>query len=171
VDVTRGSNRVAFLGRDEPRKGLDVLLEAWRTVSQVIPAAELVVMGAEREPAGINWMGLVDDTTKAEVLASTALFVAPNLGGESFGVILVEAMSAGAAVVASDLASFREVGGDAVRYFSTGSSGDLAGVLIALLGDANEVASMSRAGKARAAQFDWGTVATKYRAIYAEALS
>jgi phosphatidylinositol alpha-mannosyltransferase len=171
VDVTREANRVAFLGRDEPRKGLDVLLEAWRTVSQVIPAAELVVMGAEREPAGITWMGPVDDTTKAEVLASSALFVAPNLGGESFGVILVEAMSAGAAVVASDLASFREVGGDAVRYFSTGSSGDLAGVLIALLGDANEVASMSRAGKARAAQFDWGTVATKYRAIYAEALS
>ena len=170
IEVTRQPNRVVFLGRDEPRKGLDVLLEAWRTVSQVA-AAELVVMGAEREVAGVTWMGPVEDAVKAEVLASSAILVAPNLGGESFGVILVEGMSAGAAVVASDLASFQDVGGDAVRYFATGSSGDLAGVLIALLGDLSAVASMSRAGKARATQFDWATVAASYREIYQQALS
>ncbi|HJS72347.1 MAG TPA: glycosyltransferase family 4 protein [Acidimicrobiia bacterium] len=171
VQVTRHPHRVAFLGRDEPRKGLDVLLEAWRTVSQVVSTSELVVMGADRDVAGVTSMGPVDDETKAEVLASSAVVVTPNLGGESFGVVLVEAMAAGAAVVASDLESFRAVGGDSVRYFSTGDSGELAGVLVALLGDAAGVESLSRAGKDRAARFDWSTVAARYREIYEKALS
>lgn len=167
----RNPKRVAFLGRDEPRKGLDVLLEAWRAVIQVVPDAELVVMGADRGDAGITWMGPVDDATKAKVLGSSAIYVAPNLGGESFGVVLVEAMAAGAAVLASDLAAFQDVGADAARYFATGSSGDLAGALISLLGDPEAVTELSRAGRARAAEFDWAKVAARYRDVYLEALS
>lgn len=170
-EVDRLPKRVCFLGRDEPRKGLDVLLDAWTTVTRDVPEAELVVMGTERDDVGIVWKGQVDDATKSEVLCSSQIYVAPNLGGESFGIVLVEAMAAGAAVVASDLPSFREVGRDAVRYFESGDSNDLAARLLALLDDAQTVAAMSEAGKARVGDFDWSKVAAEYRSAYAEALS
>lgn len=171
VDVGRHSARVAFLGRDEKRKGLDVLLEAWGRVSEALPDAELVVMGADRGLEGIKWMGAVDEAAKVEGLNSAAVYVAPNLGGESFGVVLVEGMAAGCAVVASDLESFREVGGDAVRYFRAGHPDDLATVLIDLMGDTASVGALAAAGVERARRFDWKTVAAQYRAVYEEALS
>lgn len=163
--------RVSFLGRDEKRKGLDVLLEAWGRVIEVFPAAVLHVMGADRGLDGVQWLVTVGDEEKAEMLASSAIFVAPNLGGESFGIVLVEGMAAGAAVVASDLPSFRDVGGDAVRYFKTGSSTDLANTLVDLLGNPAEVSKLSMAGRDRARMFDWTTVAARYRDIYQQALS
>lgn len=171
ADVDRHPGRVAFLGRDEKRKGLDVLLEAWARVSEAIPDAELFVMGADRGLDGITWMDAVDESGKVEGLNSAGVYVAPNLGGESFGVVLVEAMAAGCAAVASDLAAFREVGGDAVRYFRTGDPEDLAGALIDLMGDTAEVGTLAAAGLERARQFDWGTVAAQYRGVYEEALS
>lgn len=171
VDVERRPNRIAFLGRDEKRKGLDVLVHAWERVSKTNPDAELVVMGADRGLPSIEWWGSVDDEAKAKGLASSAIYVAPNLGGESFGVVLVEGMAAGAAVVASDLASFREVGGDAVCYFATADSDALADALVDLLSDASAVSRLSAEGRARARQFDWPTVAAGYRGVYEEALS
>jgi len=171
LDVARRPHRVTFLGRDEKRKGLDVLLDAWGEVSGSVDDAELVVMRADRGTWGVTWMGPVDETTKAEVLCSSGVYVAPNLGGESFGIVLVEGMAAGAAVVASDLESFRDVGGDVARYFTTGDSDALGALLIDLLGDAPAVEAMSSAGRERARQFDWENVAADYRAVYREAAS
>lgn len=169
--VERNHRRVAFLGRDEKRKGLDVLLKAWDRVAAEVEGVELVVMGARRDVDGIEWLGRVDDEVKRNGLGSSAVYVAPNLGGESFGVVLVEAMAAGAAVVASDLLAFQEVGGDAVRYFETGNSTDLAGTLIELLADPDTMEAMARAGTQRAWRYDWGTVADSYRKVYEAALS
>lgn len=169
--VERKHRRVAFLGRDEKRKGLDVLLRAWDRVAAEAEDVELVVMGARRDVDGIEWLGRVDDEAKRAGLGSSALYVAPNLGGESFGVVLVEAMAAGTAVVASDLSAFQEVGGDAVRYFETGNSADLAGTLIELLADPDTVEAMSRAGAERAWRYDWSTVAASYRQVYEAALA
>jgi phosphatidylinositol alpha-mannosyltransferase len=169
--IPRDPLRVSFLGRDEKRKGLDVLLEAWSRVAGVYPKAVLEVIGADRGLDGVTWLGTIGDEEKAQVLASSAIFVAPNLGGESFGVVLVEGMAAGAAVVASDLPSFREVGGDAVLYFETGSSSDLANTLIDLLGSPARVSKLSTAGRDRAQMFDWSTVAVRYRDVYEQALS
>jgi len=170
-DVARAPKRVAFLGRDEPRKGLDVLLEAWPAVLARDASAQLVVMGADRADEQITWMGWVDDDTKAETLASATLYVAPNLGGESFGIVLVEAMAAGAPVIASDLDSFRHVGGDAISYFAPGDATALATQIVSLLGDTAARRSMAVAGRTRAQQFDWPRVAAAYREIYREALS
>ncbi len=169
--VERNHRRVAFLGRDDKRKGLDVLLRAWDRVSAEVEDVELVVMGARREVDGIEWLGRVDEDAKKAGLGSSAVYVAPNLGGESFGIVLVEAMAAGTAVVASDLSAFQEVGGDAVRYFETGNSNDLAGTLIELLDDPDTVEAMARAGAGRAWMFDWSTVAASYRKVYETALS
>ena len=169
--VERSPRRVAFLGRDERRKGLDVLMGAWDRVAAQVGGAELVVMGAKRDVDGIEWLGRVDEDAKKAGLGSSAVYVAPNLGGESFGVVLVEAMAAGAAVVASDLPAFREVGGDAVRYFETGNSTDLAMTLIELLADRDTREAMARAGTERAWLFDWSTVAASYRDVYEASLS
>lgn len=170
-NVERNHRRVAFLGRDDKRKGLDVLLKAWDRVVAEVENAELVVMGAKRDVDGIEWLGGVDDEAKKAGLGSSAIYVAPNLGGESFGIVLVEAMAAGTAVVASDLPAFQEVGGDAVRYFETGNSTHLAGTLIELLADPDTVGALSRAGTERAWRYDWSTVAASYRQVYEAALS
>ena len=171
TDQERTPLRVAFLGRDEPRKGLDLLLESWGDVSNAVPDAQLVVMGASRGSHDVEWMGRVDDETKIRVLNSAAVYVAPNIGGESFGVVLVEAMAAGAAVLASDLQSFVDVGGEAVRYFRTGNVSDLTAKLVELLDDDKARGDLARRGRMRADQFDWDTVGAAYRVVYEESLS
>jgi phosphatidylinositol alpha-mannosyltransferase len=171
VGVTRDPMKVAFLGRDEPRKGLDLLLEAWDTVKTAHPSARLVVMGARRDDEGPVWLGRVDDQTKAEVLSSSAIYVAPNTGGESFGIVLVEAMAAGAAVVASDLEAFRAVAGGAARLFARGDSAALADAVIDLLSDPERREVMTATGRVIAARHDWSVVGAEYRQIYEEAVS
>jgi phosphatidyl-myo-inositol alpha-mannosyltransferase len=169
--VHRQMKRVAFLGRDEKRKGLDVLLEAWPIVINAVPDAELYVMGADRSRQGITWRGPVDDAGKVEGLVSSAIYVAPNLGGESFGVVLVEAMAAGAAVVASDLPSFRYVAAEAAHYFETGNPRALATTLIELLESPEVIEELATLGRARARRYGWETVVAEYRNVYQEALS
>lgn len=169
--VERNPRRVAFLGRDDKRKGLDVLMRAWDRVVAEVEDVELVVMGADRGVGGITWLGRVDEQAKRDGLGSSAVYVAPNLGGESFGVVLVEAMAAGTAVVASDLGAFQEVGGNAVRYFETGNSTDLATTLIELFADRDAMEAIARAGTERAWMFDWSTVTASYRNVYEAALS
>jgi phosphatidyl-myo-inositol alpha-mannosyltransferase len=171
VDTPRIEQRVAFLGRDEPRKGLDVLLEAWRNVADTHPAAQLVVMGADRGTPGVTWMGRVDDETKARVLNSASVFVAPQLGGESFGIVILEAMAAGAAVVASDLDPFQAVAGGGARFFPVGDSAALAAALRDLLDDDGERSRLGAAGRAGAAGYDWSVVGARYRELYASNLS
>lgn len=171
VPTERSPHRVAFLGRDEPRKGLDVLLEAWPMISEAVPDAELWAMGADRGTDGVRWMGRVDDETKAEVLSSSAVYVAPNTGAESFGITLVEAMAAGAAVVASNLPAFVEVAQDAARYFPTGNSRLLAESVIELLTEYGLRQVIASRGEVRAQEFDWSRVLAAYRREYRSALS
>ncbi|MGB7859942.1 MAG: glycosyltransferase family 4 protein [Acidimicrobiia bacterium] len=169
--VTRDQLQVSFLGRDERRKGLDVLLAAWPGILSESPGARLVVMGSDRGTPGIDWRGLVNDDEKTRVLNSSSVFVAPNLGGESFGIVVVEAMAAGTVVVASDIPAFRDVGGDAVVYFVPGDPTDLAETVVRLLADQRQRDELASAAIEQAAQFDWGLVAGSYRAVYERSLS
>jgi phosphatidyl-myo-inositol alpha-mannosyltransferase len=171
VEVARDPAKVAFLGRDEPRKGLDILLQAWEKVEITRAGSQLVVMGAHRDSAGPIWMGRVDEATKAMVLGSSSVYVAPQTGGESFGIVLLEAMAAGAAVVASDLPPFRDLAGDAARFFPVGDSGALAGAVIDLLGDAAERDRLATDGQRIAEQHDWSVVGGVYRDLYDEAVT
>lgn len=171
VDTLRIEDRVAFLGRDEPRKGLDVLLRAWKRVQATHPEAELVVMGAARGTDDATWMGRVDDRAKAEVLSSSAIYVAPQLGGESFGVVLLEAMAAGSAVVASDLEPFRSVAAGAARFFPVGDIAALAVTLIELLESPAQRTGLAAAGEERVAGYDWSVVGAAYRDLYSRYVS
>ncbi|MGA8040931.1 MAG: glycosyltransferase family 4 protein [Acidimicrobiia bacterium] len=171
ADVDRVPGRVCFVGRDERRKGLDVILDAWPGVISTHPGAELVVIGARRDVGNVRWMGRVDERIKIETLASSSLFVAPQLGGESFGIVIVEAMAAGAAVVASDLGPFRSVVGEAARLFPVGDHATLAVELNDLLDRPDEVRRLARLGDDRARSFDWERVGPLYRSVYTRAIA
>ncbi|MDH3260098.1 MAG: glycosyltransferase family 4 protein [Acidimicrobiia bacterium] len=166
--VTRHPARVAFLGRDEPRKGLDVLLTAWPLVRAAVADAELVVLGADRGASypGIRFFGPIIGQEKRRQLAEAAVFCAPNLGGESFGISLVEAMAAGCAPVVSDLAAFRRVSSDVARYAAVADSRSLADRLIEALSDRTGTQVRGRMAVRVAAAFDWHHVLPRYLALY-----
>lgn len=163
---------LAFLGRiDEPRKGLSVLLDA---MTQLPADVRLLVAGpgtAQLDPAlvdRVELLGLVDEPTKASLLRSADLYVAPNTGGESFGIVLLEAMAAGAAVVASDLDAFRRVlaDGRAGCLFPTGDSAGLAAAIAALLADDVRRLELAAAGHNEVLRYDWRTVADRIVDVY-----
>jgi phosphatidyl-myo-inositol alpha-mannosyltransferase len=183
----RASDTVAFVGRfDEPRKGMAVLLDALARLGR--PELRLVVVGrgdalsgrrmARRRAGegglrGVEVLGAVDDARKAAVLGSATVFCAPHTGGESFGIVLAEALAAGAPVLASDLDAFRAVLGDppAGVLFRAGDPAALAASLGALLDDPARRAALSLAGRARAAEFDWSLVAADVERVYRAAVA
>jgi phosphatidyl-myo-inositol alpha-mannosyltransferase len=173
LPVGRVERRVAFLGRDDPRKGLSVLLAAWPDVIARVPEAELVVMGADRDVdlRGVDFKGPVSEGEKKRLLASSQLFVAPNLGGESFGIVVVEAMAAGCAVVASDIPAFVEVSGESAVHVRVGDVTALSEALISLLLDPHRARMIGESGRDRSALYDWAAVVDQYQELYAEAAS
>lgn len=171
--VGRIQHRVAFLGRDEPRKGLDILLEAWPAIRASNPKAELLVMGANRDDDidGVRFVGRVTGGEKHRLLASSSVFVAPNTGGESFGIVLAEAMAAGCAIVASDLASFRSVLGDSGILVPVADVSALSEAVSQLLTDDAQLRRYSDAGQKTVQRYDWSVVMGEYQKAYEVALS
>lgn len=176
----REGGTVGFVGRyDEPRKGMAVLLEALATLAPDRPDLRLVVAGrgdAEELLAGlpavlrgrVDLLGLVSETDKARMLRSVDVYCAPNLGGESFGIILLEAMAAGTAILASDLDAFRRVLGDgrAGMLFGTGDPAALARGLAGLLDDPRRRRALAEAGSRVVAAYDWPVVTRQVLAVY-----
>lgn len=182
--------RLMFLGRfEEPRKGLQILLEAMPRIVAEVPQVELIIAGGgdmdalvERvrdlglsatvglgpSDAHVRVLGRVSDADKASALSASDVYVAPNTGGESFGIVLVEGMAAGAAVLASDIPAFEAVGqhGVSARLFSNGSAADLADKAVGLLRDDAARNSLVAAGSTRAVDFDWQTVTDQVEQVY-----
>jgi phosphatidyl-myo-inositol alpha-mannosyltransferase len=176
---------VGFVGRyTEPRKGMPVLLDALRLLEPELPQVRLLVVGRGdadelklRAGAGLAdrlvLLGQVDDATKARALRSVDVYCAPNTGGESFGVILTEAMSAGAPVVASDLNAFRRVldDGRAGVLTPVGDPGALAAALRRLLTDPVLRAELAATARRRVAAYDWSVVAGQVLRVYEQAIA
>jgi phosphatidyl-myo-inositol alpha-mannosyltransferase len=114
----------------------------------------------------VTLLGLVDEEHKARMLRSVDVYVAPNTGGESFGMILTEAMAAGAPVVASDLEAFRRVLDDAGLMFPVGSAPELARVLGELLDDPARRSAMAARGREVVAPYDWAEVSRRVLEVY-----
>ncbi|ANY09561.1 glycosyltransferase family 4 protein [Pseudonocardia sp. HH130630-07] len=183
VPGLRPGVRVGFVGRyDEPRKGMPVLLDALRPLVAARPDLRLLVVGrgdagALRHAAGpalagrIDVLGAVDETTKAAALRAMDLYCAPHRHGESFGMVLTEAMAAGVPVLASDIESFRAVHGGAGRSVPPADPIALRAALAALLDDGADRAAMAAAGRARVARYDWAVVARDVLQVYRAAIA
>jgi phosphatidylinositol alpha-mannosyltransferase len=171
---------IGFLGRmDEPRKGLSVLLRAFELVGPERPGLRLLIAGpgdtsevTTRVPRSLRdrvvLLGQVSEAVKVQVYHSVDVFCAPNTGGESFGIVLAEAMAAGAPIVASDLDAFRRVlrGGRAGELFTSGDPADLAAAIGRLLDDPERRASLSAAASAAVRDYDWGKIARDVVKVY-----
>ena len=176
---------VGFIGRyDEPRKGMDVLLEAMRKLVHTRPGVQLLVAGSGEQadfvralPAELAdtvvMLGTVSEADKASLLRSVDVYVAPNIGGESFGIILLEAMAARTPIVASDLDAFRRVldDGRAGVLFPTGDAGELARALDATLADENLRGQLSAASAEVVRPYDWPVVAAQIVRVYEIAIA
>ena len=182
---------VFFLGRHEDRKGLGVLLDAWRLVLAQVPtggwpsgAPVLWVAGdgpatgalSARHPEaeGLHWLGVVDEEEKLRRLAASDVLAAPALGGESFGMVLLEAMAARSVVVASDIDGYRDAAGGCAVLVPPGDPGDLAGALLGVLdgtlapsgGGAGDRVAWLDAGQARASVWSMASLAERYETAY-----
>jgi phosphatidylinositol alpha-mannosyltransferase len=179
--VRGGDNpTIGFLGRyDEPRKGLPVLLAAMRTVVRDHPDVRLLVAGrgdpeefaelvGEELAPHVTLLGELAEAEKAALLRSVDIYCAPNLLGESFGVILLEAMAAGAPVVASDLDAFSRVleDGTAGLLVRRGDAAELAAALAGLLADPARRTQLADAGRRAVAGYDWSVVAERILTVY-----
>jgi phosphatidylinositol alpha-mannosyltransferase len=175
----RPGKTVLFLGRyGEPRKGMAVLLDALPAVVERFPDVQLLIVGRGdedelRAQAGgmmryIRFLGLVDDAGKASAMRSADVYCAPNIGGESFGIVLVEAMAAGTPVVASDLDAFRRVlrDGECGSLVPVGDGAALADALIAVLRDDALRERYVAAGSAVVRRYDWSVVASQIMRVY-----
>ncbi|RVW09588.1 glycosyltransferase family 1 protein [Prescottella agglutinans] len=175
----RPGKTVLFLGRyDEPRKGMAVLLGALPALVEKYPDLEILVVGrgdeekllkeAGRHARHLRLLGQVSDEEKASALRSVDVYCAPNLGGESFGIVLVEAMAAGAPVVASELDAFRRVlrDGTAGLLVPIGDSAGLAKAIDAVLGDEDRRRALTDVASAVVAEYDWPVVAEQILRVY-----
>jgi phosphatidylinositol alpha-mannosyltransferase len=175
---------IGFIGRfSEPRKGLDVLLDALPNIARVHPNFRLLIAGPGEgleamqkiNPALRNrlvFLGRINDVEKAAFLKSLDLYVAPNTGGESFGIILAEALASGVPIIASDIQAFRYLleDGKYGQLFENENSEDLARKVITLLKDKKTRDEMSASGVQYARRFDWSQVGDEIMNVYLHAL-
>jgi phosphatidyl-myo-inositol alpha-mannosyltransferase len=173
---------VVFVGRLEKRKGLRFLLRAWPMVIQRVPDARLIVVGRGRPLEGykrfavrqgwsesdVTFAGYVPSEDLPRYYQAADVFCAPNTGQESFGVVLLEAMAAGAPIVASDIPGYRDV----VSHAEDGllvepkNPGAIADAICRLLANPELRASMRHAGHAKARLYDWPRIATQVLDYY-----
>jgi len=171
---------IFFLGRHEPRKGLDVLLAALSD----LPADLRVWVGGDgpqteelRERYGrdrrIEWLGRIDDGERAARMRGCTVYCSPSVRGESFGMVLLEAMAAGCALVASDLDGHRNVATDGVDALlaPVGDAAALAKALRRVLDDDELRADLVAGGRRRADQLSMANLAVRYDAIYQDVLA
>jgi phosphatidylinositol alpha-mannosyltransferase len=169
---------VLFVGRHEPRKGLGVLLDAWEGLDRdavlwvASDGPETAALRA-RDVAGVEWIGRVTDPAKASRLRGATVFCAPALHGESFGVVLLEAMAASTAVVASDIPGFRNVARPGIEALLAppGDADALRDTLRTVLDDPARRSELVAQGTRRAAEFSMTRLAERFVPVYEAAVA
>jgi phosphatidylinositol alpha-mannosyltransferase len=173
------ASEILFVGRFEPRKGAAVLLDAFPRVHERVPEATLTMIGEgaeratlERKASGlpVRFVGRVEPEALADAMRAAAVVCAPSLGGESFGIVLLEAMAASRPVVASAIPGYAAVVREGVDglLVPPGDAAALAGALVEVLTRRDRAATMAASGRARAVRYSWDTVAAEIEDIYRE---
>lgn len=177
--------KILFLGRFEPRKGLKHLLQALPIVKEQIPDVLLIICGAgllgyayqeyitKEVKDNIYSAGLITGEERPHYYASCDVFCAPSIGHESFGIVLLEAMATGKAVVASDISGYRTIIEDGKQGFLTQprSPTDIADRLIKVLKDTKLAKAMGKAGREKALTYSWEKITQQVESFYNELLS
>jgi phosphatidylinositol alpha-mannosyltransferase len=175
-----GTKNILFVGRFEPRKGLLDLLKAYRTLRKSGLACRLLVVGGgpqEREArryvlisrlGGVEFLGRVSDDERDALFKTADVYCSPATGRESFGIVLLEAMAAGTAIVCSDIHGYKGVArrGREALLVPPHEPKDLAAALARVLGNDELRARMSASGVERAAEFSWERVTAKVEDYY-----
>jgi phosphatidyl-myo-inositol alpha-mannosyltransferase len=181
-ELTDGRLNVLHVGRFDPRNGVDRVIRAWVRVRRGGTDARLVLVGdgplrpayERMVPADLrpdaHFVGFVPGTARPSYYASADVLLCPAVGG-TFGIILLEAMAAGCAIVAADTPGFRNVMTDGQQGFMVDVAADTDGAALAarttrLLQDATLRYRCGLAGRATAARFDWSAVAQRILALY-----
>ena len=177
----RKPNQILFIGRPEARKGLPVLLAALPGILKRVPDARLVIVGSRKENvklpksllSSVEIRGPVDERGLVECMQSSSILCAPSTGGESFGIVLMEAMAAGLPVVASDIPGYEAVVSSGLNglLVPPGDPTALAGTLTSLLLDPIARERLAIAGQASAEQYDWSRIAVELESIYLDLAS
>lgn len=167
---------VLFLGRHEPRKGLAVLLDAWRGIERdavlwVASSGPQTKELRNRKVPRAEWLGTVSDTERARRLRGATVYCAPSLGGESFGVVLLEAMAAGTPIVASAIEGYQNVARPEreALLVPPGDPIALRAALRRMLDDAPLRDKLVSAGTGRAAELSMSHLADRYLELYEQA--
>lgn len=173
---------VLYVGRLEPRKGIHTLLQAASLLGADGPRVriagdgylrpELERFAASRGLTNVEFLGEVTEAGKWKLLRESALFVAPSLGGESFGIVLLEAMAAGTPPLGADNDGYYDVlaarEGDLV--FPAGDAGALADRIRLLVGDEAKRTELAAWGEQEWRRYDWSVLAPRVEKVYAEAI-
>jgi phosphatidylinositol alpha-mannosyltransferase len=184
TDPRWSGNTIGFMGRfEENRKGLSVLIEALPAIIEKIPEIRVIVAGPgnpttileDMDPhlrQRFTFLGRISEQDKANFMSSVSIYVAPNTGGESFGIILAEALAGGASVLASDIPAFDSLLGHG-KYgslFQSENAQDLAKRAIELLNSPDLRTAIAKAGREYAQSFDWDVVAERIYDVYEMAM-
>jgi len=180
ITGTESRRHIFFCGRHEPRKGLEILLKAHQTLPADVhvwvasngPDTERLKLEYAGDPR-IEWLGRISDDEKVHYLRRASVFCAPSLGGESFGVVLIEAMAARTPIVASALDGYKNVATDGVNALlpEPGDVEQLATALRRVLDDTDLAHRLVEAGRVHAAEFSMDSLARTYVDVYREVIS
>jgi phosphatidylinositol alpha-mannosyltransferase len=178
--VEHRDNAIFFCGRHEPRKGLGVLLEAVSLMPGDVrlwiasdgPETELLKTQYQNDQR-IEWLGRISDAEKIDRLRRASLFCAPSLRGESFGIVLLEAMAAGTPVVSTDIDGYRNVAtdGENALLVEPGNPQALASAMSRIIADPRLATRLTAAGRIHAQSYSLDALADHYVVLYERALS
>jgi phosphatidylinositol alpha-mannosyltransferase len=176
--LASGRRVVLCVGRLEPRKGVDGLIRAMALVRTAVPDVLLVIAGDGPERAAlaalagdngdVQFAGRVTDVELPSYVQAADIVCSPALGGESFGIVLLEAMACAKPIVASRIEGYEALVGPAgcARLVTPGDAGALAAALTELLKSPDEAQRLGQAGAAAAREYDWTVIGRRLDAIY-----